>query len=896
MKISKKILALILSLSVILSGFSIMAQASETNVASTALSSNEFDALCAFGFLGEDIKILNNESVITRSQFVGSLFKVAGFTPAEYSSEELYFDDVTYETLYRNEIQYFYNAGLINGTGAKTFSPSNPITYKQAVKIILDILGFKGYIESHYEDVMNGYIAVAQKVELCQGFVIGNVDAPLTAQKAVKLLYNAGITGTFEPNYYESTGDINYNFEIPTITLFEKNHRLYYDEGLMQSNGFVSIISYDAPDKAAVINGVEYVLSDCDLTGLTGLQVQFFYKKDNGDDIIMWACASSKNNMIVLNATQLARDNPNYDIDTVVYKVGDRKTAKLEISPYANVIYNNTLVNNYTVDDIKPRIGRVTLVENNNDSKYDLVIVEEYRNAITTNVSNIGPHIANKYNEDLHLQDYDNIKVYENGKEIPVEAIGKETVITYIADRSKKNVVIYVNREVGTGKLIGSSVEDGVTTLEFEDGTYIYSPSYEDIDASKYQKVDPRIGKMYRYLLDREGNIADIIEQSDGILEYALLIRAAENEDAFAPDGSAYFRMLLTNGNYITAKNSKKMKLLTSSGKTPVTGMDIYNDARIWKDGIVGGTFEPIVVRITLNSEGEIAEWEFPYDNTQNQWGHHLGKFSLDAIVPSSDYKTQDGVYTLNSRYHLNNTVICFAKYDGVDLEEPYTIISHSALIPSGNVYVYDADQYHIPKVLMLTHTIGQIGRATTNIFFVDAVKYKKIDGEFVKHVCGYYGGVWTEVAEFSEGIIPADLKKGDIIKYVTYSNKIIKLDKYMNVLDATSPIYGSMNSNDVMMYSYLYSVGESNVTVLTPDDMVSTYGKLYSTGFSTNTIVPVMVYDARNDTMEVLRPIDVAPDKSPEADGYFEPASDSMMALINRKGLYAFDVLIVVR
>ncbi len=899
MKISKKILALFLSLSVILSGFSIMAQANtETTKVSVPLSSEEFNALKAFGFIGEDIAILNNDSKITRAQFVGNLFKVAGFSEAEYSPEEIYFNDVTAENLYKDEIQYFYEAGLINGTSAKTFSPEAYITYKQAVKIILDILGYREYVVHKYGNGMDGYIALAQKLELCEGIQIGNVDAPLTAEKAVKLLYNAGITKMFEPAFYETDGDVVYASS-SAKTLFEANHNLYYGEGILQSNGIVSIISYEAPDKAAVINGKEYILSGCDLTGLVGLQVQFFYEKENGNDILMWACASSKNNMIDIKASMLDRDNAKYDIDTVVYKSG-KKAVELEISAYASVIYNNTLVNSYTIDDIKPEMGNIRLVENTNDKKYDLVIVEEHKNAFITDASIIGPHVANKYNEDINLPEYDNVLIIDGGKEITVSEIGKDTLITYIADRSKKNIVIYVNRESGREKLVGASVKDGKTTLKFESGSYQYAPNYENLDTTKYKKIDPRIGKMYFYYLDREGNIAEIQEQGDGILEYAYVIKAAPNTDTFAEDGSAYFRVLLTNGNFITAKSKKKIKLLENDTSRNATGMEVYNDTRLWKDGLVGGTVLPQVIRITLNSDGEIAEWEFPYDNTSNEWGHHMGRFSLDYISTSNTSSPTDGVYPIDQRYMIDGTTVCFVTLKGMDMEEPYEIMSHTQLKLNGaRINVYDSNEAHVPAVISLEQTVEFSTLSVQNAFMVDSIQYKKIDGEFVKHVCGYLAGTWTEYAEYEEGIIPDDLKKGDIVKFVFRGNKIneVKRDYNINVLETTSPVIsGTVNSLDNMVFSYIYSVGETSISVLTPDELVSTYGKVYPTGFSTLTVIPVIVYDARTEEITKLHPVDIAPNQAPETDGTFIPQSDDMMILINRKRNQANDIMIILR
>ncbi len=891
MKIKKRLLAFILSLSVLASGFSVMASekvAVESQKAPTPLSSTAYNILNAFGFIGEDVSLLNGDSALSRAQFVGILFDVAGYPKVSYKAEDLTFIDVTNDTLYKDEIQYFYNAGLINGTSENVFSPSKPITYKQAVKIIVDVLGYKEFSNSSYGSDMTAYIKMAQKLDLIDNVKVGNVDGSLTALNGIQLLYNAGSTRMFEPDLYEKDGSIvytNFNGE----KLFEKNNNIYYNEGLMQDNGVVSLLSEDSNEKAATISGIEYLLSGCDLTGLVGCNVEFHYKLENNVKTLLWAGLKANNNMLEIKAADLATDDGRYDMDTIVYKRNNKEFV-VNLDEFADVIYNNSLYNRYTLSHIQPDMGFIRLLDNNDDNKYDLVIVEEYENAFTSGYSSNISFISDKYNKSIKLSDYENIKIYKDGKEVSADEIGTGVLITYVSDLKNNNLVIYVNKDVIQGVVSGKTVEDGKTIINIEDKSYTIAPSYAKLDESKYVKIDPRVGRMYTIYLDKEGNIAEIEEMKDGHLEYAYLIKAMAYDDSYAPQDSAQFRLLLTNGSFVTATSAKKLKI---NGVPKKTGADILSDPRLWVDGVVDTTVQDQVVRITLNSEGEITDFEFAYDNTSNEYGHDLEKFSLD-FQQTASFNDTDNLRAIGERYYLNGKTIFFVKFSGIDVEEPFAVIGAGSFKPeSGTVYrVYDSDETHVAGVVSASQDTVFLN--DTYIFLVDKVINKKIDGEYVKHVCGYYGGSWVEMPEFSEGIFPSSLKRGDIIRVSQYMNKVTSCTKVLSLVDRPAPMRsGSLSGYPCLFFGYMYSISTTTLCLLSPESDIPTYGKVIPTAVK-STKIPVTIYDVANDTITSATFQDIAQFNTPKKNGEFIPDENSVMLFINRRSLYISEVLVV--
>lgn len=899
MKFNKKLLALLLSLSVIFTSFGVMAEEPVTNVAvkpPVPIESAEYDILQALGFIGEDVKLLNGDSAFTRAQFIGTLFKVAGFADVEYIESELTFADVNETTLYKDEIQYFYNAGYINGTSAYEFSPNNPITYQQAAKIICDLLGYKDFAISRYGNDMNAFVSMAQRLDLNHNMAVTSVITPLTAQNAIIMLYNAGRAKVFDPSYYTSDGDVVYN-NWNGEELFVKNSDIYYGEGVMQSNGIVSIVSSDPNESFARINGVDYKLSDIDLTGLVGFNVEFHYKEQNGIKTLIWAGLKDNNDMLVIKASELEPDDGRYDLNTIVYKK-NKKNIVLELDDFCDVIYNNSLYNSYNIDDITPEMGFIRLLDRNNDKKYDLVVVEEYENIFAINYSSSLSYFSDKYGNPVRLGDFENVKIYRDGKEITADEVGVNTVLTCVASKPKANpsqkrasLVIYANTELYTSKLVSYSIEDGKSTYEFENITTQLAPSYENLDTSKYNKISPLPGRLYIIYLDREGNIAEIQENSDGYLEYAYVIDAWVNDEIWAPDNSVVFRLLLKNGSFVNAATRKKVRFKNASAPVVnnATGMDIYNTSSLWKDGAVDGTIDEQVVRVTINGEGEITEFELAVNNSDPEgYGYLDGEFSLDYEGEPSIGDSNNG-YIMASRYIPDGTTTVFIKYNGLDVEEPYAIIARTGLKPVAgtNMRVYDSSSAHVPAVIAAEHNVASYNEMYA--FLVDSIVYKKIDGEFVKHLVGWYGDSWKEMPEYLEGIIPADIKRGDIVKVAQLSNKITKCTTPVHLADRPAP-YRDGNH----LFSQLYSMSTSSICVLTPENEIPTYGKIFTTWIRSYKI-PVKVYDVENDEMYVTTFDAVAPFKAPLANGTFDVADDDVMIFLNRyQNNYITDVIIV--
>ncbi len=890
MKFYKKLLALLLSLSMVLSGLVVMAEETTTTtqapVEPKPLASVEFDALRTMGFLADDVAKLEEDSLITRAQFISSLAKIAGYSMIEYSIDEIPFIDVSMDMEAKNAICYFYNSGIINGTSENTFSPNDPITYQQAAKIILDVCGYKEFVKVKYGANLNGYMAMAQYIDLAKNIKIDSMTAPLTADKGVKLLYNAGRTKVLEPSSFEKSDKVSY--EAPDGNeLLSKGNNIYYSEGLMQSNGIVSLLSTKVDDLVAIINGKNYRLNDHDLTQLIGCNVNFFYKEENNTKCLVWVGIANLNNMLELTSDELATDDSRYSMTKIVHTKNGRNIVE-NVSAYANIIYNNALYNDASISQLKPSMGKIRLLDNNNDGIYDLVVVEEYKNIFVTGTVVPLGYLTDKYGNSVYLDQYENVKLYKGGKEVNSDNVGTDVVVSVVEDRYKKNLILYVNYPFIQDTLEGISEENDKTVYNFKDVSLKLADSYINRDA-KYTKIEPKIGKKYLYYLDKAGKIAELKDVVDNVLDYSLILKAEPSEEAYDPAGTVNFQFLLRNGSISIAKSAKKIKL---NGEKNKTGQDVMNYPGLYDEQ---GNWVNQIVRTTFNDNGELIEIEFAKDNRDHPYQYDEAVFSYDAYV-SGGINSNGGVYRLNNRYIMDPSVTTFVKYTdladlGIDM--PYETMSGvDAQGRSGKAKIYDIKANQLPSA-MYFETSAKSSWLFSQIL-VDKVFEKKIDDEYSKVIGCWYGSTYMEYVEYQDGIIPSDLKRGDVIRIALYKQKIVSVKKDISL--ASKPDIWSTGSYPAngQIFSYIYALSNQAISMLATPAFESTGGKVISCVMNLGAEIPVTIYDVKNDEIKVGCITDVYPSSTPDKFGDLQIDDNTMMALVQWRDSRVFDVILI--
>ncbi len=875
----KRILALLMTFVMLCTTFgTVLAENTETpaeEAVITPLDTDEFNALYAMGFLGEEMKQIDKAAYITRAQFVGYLFKLTGYTLTDYKTDDIPFEDVSIATLYHDEICTMYQMGIVNGTDPNMFSPDAHVTYAQACKLITDVLGYRAYTEIAHGEFPQGHISMAAELDLDERVKNVKWNAELTAEDAVTMLYNAGLAEVMA--FSGTNGYGNPIYETDGTILLEKSD-IYYAQGTMQSNGICSVTAQNPVYGTTIIDGQSFISSDYDLSKLLGAKIKYFYRDTKVEKKLLWATLDKRySQMLELKAEDLAIASQDYTLTNIVYYESDSETESAKINPLADIIHNNSRCGIPTLADIKPMAGTIRLIDNNNDEIYDVVIVEEYENMFVQNISSDKNHLMGKYSKTIRLDSYEYVKIFKDGVEIDVSEIGNNVVVSYIENRDKTSIYMYVTNDRHKGEMKSLRTSRGRAIYEFEDGQYRLSYKYIDVlNDDKVYAITPTVGKEYTYYLDIAGEIAEV-QESDTNMQYALLMSSRPAEPY--EDVDAYVRLLLLDGSKVSGVIDKKV---TVNGERK-TAAEFLSESPLKendKDKVQ-------VVKVSFSENGNLAEIVFAKDiigDTENYpYGYDPTSFTLNYRGDATK-TTNDGYVLLNHLYSVKNDTAVFVHRTDVNVNEPYEVRNKNYAASGSTEEIYDvAADMTIGAIFTRNYNDkGSQGYGNeTDSMLVDEIDYVFEDDQELKRISGYMGGTYSSVVEYQPGDIPDTVKHGDLVRLAFLDNRVTQVEVSISAEDfasKTAMATGSHGGIRSEVFAPLYSVSSYGITVLTPSAWSSTYGTLLTAGRGTSVTVNVTIYDVTNDAISIGDIYDVYQIYSANAKGELPDTNDVMI------------------
>ncbi|MCH5211067.1 MAG: S-layer homology domain-containing protein [Oscillospiraceae bacterium] len=142
------------------------------------------------------------DNTITRAEFTKIIVFTLGYQNLTHNTYA--FTDVSEDHWGRNYIQTAYNLGIISGFGDGIFAPDEPVTYEQALKMVVCTLGYEQFAQEQESDMGNWsakYIREASTLGLMDK--ISDITYYLGAPRGViaQVIYNA-----LEIEIYEQKG------------------------------------------------------------------------------------------------------------------------------------------------------------------------------------------------------------------------------------------------------------------------------------------------------------------------------------------------------------------------------------------------------------------------------------------------------------------------------------------------------------------------------------------------------------------------------------------------------------------------------------------------------------------------------------------------------------------
>ena len=637
------ILTIIISL---FSGFTVLAEAASYDVA----------MLSALGIADNDIN--DNDGYVTRGQFAEYIARMAN-GGKKVTREEA--------------IGFVLENGYINNAASGDFEADMPIRNDIAVKAIVDILGYSFRVEK-----ADDYWTVGATLKINGGM---SKTGLLTKENCGKMLCNA-----LDSTALEFSGATGEGVEFAKVDAVKALFDLKIIEGDVDAVEGRSVTGIGGVGANEVKISGNVFDTEYDMSDLLGLSVIAYVRLS--DNTIVYAKDDSRA-LIFLTDDKL--DRAKTTISEIALKDSNKK---YRLESDVDVILNNNGVFGYTLSDMLPDYGSITLIDNDGNGKYDIVKVMSYHTVAVNYVDPTTKSIGGFYGVSFRdLDELDGVKVTRDGKEIYFSEILQDDVVGVAFDRSGEYAEIIVSNEKVDGIVEAIDEEEGEIVIDGE--VYDLAPFWLKLDPQSKPIINP--GDNITITLDIYKRAAYIKKSATGTMRYGYMLRAFDDE-------------LETKGVKIFADDGMMYEYNVSDKAKMDDGRE-FNRANIFaifeNDGI---KVTPQLVKYRLNSENEVVRiYSGKSDELVCDFPFAQRAESGNRILSSSG---GDFVYD-------NTTVIFSVPHPTLnDVDESDYRVTKKAITTTYDytqIAGYDVDDFGIAKCVVSRSTASQDAKFNDN-------------------------------------------------------------------------------------------------------------------------------------------------------------------------------------
>jgi len=845
MRSLKRIVTLMLAfvMAVTCVGITALAESSFSDITDQRVA-EAVDKLVGFGIItGYEDGTFKPDNQITRAEFAAIVTRYKGIADNLAADAVTGFADLDNDSSRawaRPYVKAAVDAKIINGFDDGTFRAGEPVTYEQAVKMLVCAAGYEIVAQSEYNKAIAtnpsatwsvGYINAANKHGITKGVVTAKITEP-----AVR-----GVVAVLTSN----TLDVPELKENEDGTVEKVDPEEETNQNIEEIKGVVSGTYYTGLDAATVdISQAEimigigedketYELSDSlkksiDFEDLIGKNVVAYY--DTIDRQVTQI--NPRNNKSTVIKEQ---DIININGDTVKFYNEDGRSDSVSLSGYTKIYNGKYLPNDHSI--IKNlganfRNGQIELVEGGGQkvakiTSYEVFVVQS--KTFNDNEEIVYFKDGKTYNGnayyDFPAATSSKPEIYYNGakKELSANLFAEWTVINLLespsVDGNKVNRM-YITSGAKIGKITEGNTDGRVVVMDDKEIYLTYDYSVNPDRVTEFE-----LNSTYTYYLDYTGQIAAVNKKAATTstkYDYGYITGADDEQVG----------IILKSGTHTTVAMKKSVK---------VDGVNTDRDDVLAKleasAGFIGSTgcYQPVKYNITndeliaidtvANSEGEIAT-----EAGTNSDDTFVYNASDDSVVAKTGQVTIDGTL-----YNFSGETTVIYVPETKSSTADYSVMKPSTAFAVGTerkIEVFGADPAERTKTATLVLMYG----TDPAYDFTAATPYMVVtrlirDGEEIE---GY-----TESSPTTKTAIPvseekfktpnadcvsvSSVDKGDIIRYIKNGNDIIAIEM---IYDASEDGKLSKDGNDMKFDSTVGS-GELHIKYAEAFDMPDGQNKI---------------------------------------------------------------------
>lgn len=398
--------------------------------------------LNAIGITTPDDNV-NPAGTISRGQIALYAARLAG---NKFTGQSVrYYNDVPEGSFCYDAVSTLVNLGALSVPEDKMFNPNNEVTYSEACKILMCVLGFTDYAEAKGGYPV-GYDFMAKQTDLNMGLE----GIEMNFKNVMQMLYNACHIVLLDPQAIVDS----YTQWVPgKDTILSLGRDIYYVEGRVDKTNTASLIDEVSLKKGMVeIGGVEVYAGGSGIEKNLGHNVEAYYHKPESDKpgTMLYYYDDTEMSIINLETADYSRGVLTYEDENA------DKLKTLNIDTSVPILFNGKPVKENITDAFNAtgafsgtNYGHIEVIEYNNE--VSLVHIKRFETIVVRYTNENQKMAWDEFRPGTYLlfdeEKYDRFDMYEakSGTPVTYNHLQKGHILNIYKSFDKKAVEVYVS-------------------------------------------------------------------------------------------------------------------------------------------------------------------------------------------------------------------------------------------------------------------------------------------------------------------------------------------------------------------------------------------------------------------------------------------------------------------
>lgn len=753
------------------------------------------------------------DNTITRAEFTVMVTRALGVDGIKIDGD--IFDDVT-DHYAKYNIRTAYDMGIVNGMGNGTFCPDAPVTYEQAVKMIVCMLGY-GANGEELGGYPSGYMKMGANLNLTGKISMTNSD-PAPRGVIAQLIYSA-LDVKMQNKIINADGSETY--AETQDTLMEGKLKMYKIKGMVIGIGDskMDMCGMQLLDnEMAVYSSNDTLLFDYtsffatkeEAVNYLGYEVTIYYKHNGTgelDTIIAFDSESKKNDTITFTYDKI--DSCSKTV--IKYENEKGKIKSLRFSEDGlNVIYNGKSIysdeveidgESYTIYEAMKEwldpssdhfiYGDVKIVDTLSDDTVDMITINDYdvmlaSKAVTTSDYRLTDKLVTGNYVILNPDDSSyEFTITKNGtSNTAVTSISANDVVLIAKSLDETKYNLIVTSTPKSGKL--TSLDYAEAEMSIDGTTYNIHSAFEKYFEDKEELEVSAQGKFY---IDYFNSVVYCEISESTAAPYAYLVNLTYSDEkelyyasVFIPTSNTVKSYQLDDKIKINGSTESSFDNILEE-TSALCAEDIENSSKVYgssADSAKSTKFaQPI--RVDISSEKIKGFVTLADEGKTNE-----SKSEIVRYLPLGKYKYTASNNFDNQFYINSSTVILYVPGNRTDKEE-YSKMTASSMFKTGETYwvePYDVNESKTASLLIVygNSSLSEITKDSPINIATKKPVASVVNDDTIHRITMYTTASISAITKNAANDKDfADLEIGDVFQY-GYNNKSAMINKQVRI------------------------------------------------------------------------------------------------------------------